>query len=73
MLGAVGFSSDLRHWIQVLTDRHVGNLVSKGKVLETADKQTYTQKSLLLVQSNLSNTDTEGTEQGVRIREVSAV
>ena len=26
---------------------------------------------LLLVQSNLSNTDTEGTERSVRIREVS--
>ena len=31
----------------------------------------YTGRNLLEIQSNLSNTETEGTEQSVRIREVS--
>ena len=33
----------------------------------------HTQQKLTQVQSNLSNTDTEGTEQSVRIREVSVL
>ena len=45
----------------------------RGRASVLLDRNTYHDKMKMLVQSNLSNTDTEGTEQSVRIREVSVV
>ena len=54
-------SKDAQVWLCMSTD---------AKVQLRMSKDAY---SSLTVQSNLSNTDTEGTEPSVRIRQVSVV
>ena len=48
-------------------------LNAEFKSIVELQSNIWLKKHLIQIQSNLSNTDTEGTEQSVRIREVSAV